>query len=153
MIDVKWGKRAWKTPNKIDISKDINAFAGMIKKDILEGITKRRSDIDGKTLKISPQAIEAKRKKGSPKPDVALYDTGLMSKLEPISGKNKATPQKQIATIKVSEKKTYKKSNLTAMDVGKKWVARGVKWFGVRKEMETQIERLMIKRIMQAFKR
>ena len=67
--------------------------------------------------------------------------------------KNKATPQKQIATIKVSEKKTYKGSDQTAMDVGKKWMARGVKWFGVRKEMETQIENLMIKRINQLFKK
>ncbi len=64
-----------------------------------------------------------------------------------------STPQRQIATIKVSERKKYKGTKQTAMDVGKKWMARGVKWFGVRKEMEIQIENQMINRINQLFKR
>ncbi len=158
MIKLKEIKKEWRYNPKINLSKEINLAAQMLRKDILEGITIRKSDIKGSPFKkLRASTVRSKIERKSKRPTTPLFDTGMMSNLSPISGTNKATSQRQIATVKVAEKRTYKGTDNTAMDVGMKH-QEGInvpkrEWFGIRKEMEKKINRMLRLRIKSLFKR
>ena len=158
MLKLIKGKQQWNPNANIDMSKEINLAAQMVRKDILEGITVRKSDIKGrKFTKLKPSTVRRKLKTGSPMPDTPLYHTGQMSNLSPISGENKATPSRQFASVKVARKRKYKKSNVTSLEVGQFHMAGAGslpkrQWFGIRKKMNKKIRKMLQLRLIDKIK-
>jgi len=136
-----------------DLHRELNRAAGTIVKDIKNKVASGQS-VSGGTLKpLKPATIKAKRKKGSPRPNVALYDTGRMAgsgSKKGVGGRgvflsDPATKQNQTATISTAQDRqdigTY--HNEGAGNLPKR------EWFGISKKASKDAFRMIELRVEQ----
>lgn len=125
---------------KVDLSKQINESAGIVIKDIKEGVAIGQ-DIDGRNFKrLKASTIAQKARKRMPFPTKPLIATSRMSGALGGAGtgayiKKRATSSNQVA--KVSAPMSKAPYGIFHMEGNKNLPKR--KWFGVSKTAEKQI--------------
>jgi hypothetical protein len=72
-------KRAYeKHYGDAEMKREMNAYAGVLKKERQKGIEAQRGPDGSSYAQLSPKTVERKRKKGSKAPDKALIDRGYL---------------------------------------------------------------------------
>ena len=94
-VNFSLGKLAREMP-KI-MARLINDVGALVIIDTIKGVTKGVDQSDSAFTPLKPATITQKRKKGSPSPSRALWDTGRM--VEGMFVKKKATPSKLRALV------------------------------------------------------
>ena len=87
----------------------------------------------------------AKRKAGYEKPVHALFATGMMRNLLPISGARAATPKRQRSTVVVAKQRRAIGNIHSRGDMGNNLPAR--QWFGISDRAEKMIIKMLRKRL------
>ena len=84
--------------NKLELHNEVNAFAGMIVKDIRDGIAEKQ-DINGKSFqRLRLSTVKQKKRKGYLRPSTPLWAKGFMKE---VYVKPRATRGKEIANVQV----------------------------------------------------
>jgi len=130
---------------KLDLSKEINDFGKIIRKDHYQRL-ERGLGVDGSPMqKLSPGTIA---KKGHSK---ILVDSGNMRNLV---FRKKATAASQSAILTPGEKRKYPGTKVTPSQVGSFHQEGGLnlpkrQWFGISKKAEEDGEKRIIEKIKQ----
>jgi hypothetical protein len=134
-----------------DLHKELNLAAQIIIKDIT-GRVDKGVDLSNSALKpLKSTTIKAKRRKGSPRPETPLYDTGRMAgrgSKKGIGGRglyitDRATKAKQQVTLSTARdrREIGNYHNEGAGRLPKR------EWFGISKDAENSIDKMVEMRI------
>lgn len=122
----------------LELHNEVNAVAGMIVKDIRDGI-KAKKDIDGNSFeKLKPSTVKQKKRKGYSNPTTPLLATGQM---RDVYVKPRATKGKEIAQIQVPKGRDGV-NRIVVGDIHNKGISLPKReWYGVGKRAEKKIDK------------
>mgnify|MGYP003648330127 CR=1 FL=1 len=123
---------------KLELHREVNAVAGMIVKDIRDGIASKKDINNSSFARLKASTVKQKRRKGYSKPSTPLWAKGQMKE---VYVKPRATKGKEIAGVQVPKGRDGM-NRIAVGDIHNKGDGLPKRvWFGVGTRAEKKIDK------------